>query len=185
MKKASTMMLYILVKIVGLLIVAAILMTFLFPKNGFTNIVLNGTLLDENGKPLSQKILVIYSGITEAAYTNTEEVATDSAGRFSAAFQKQYTITMLKSFLKLKQMAWPPFYFGIKLSDPAKIDGHYFVVKVTQKATSFKVANERDGTFYKKEVSKDISVMAKLYPGPQGWVINAIIRDGKNMGKIL
>jgi hypothetical protein len=178
MKKASAMMLYILVKIVGLVIVAAILLTFLFPKKGYTDIMLQGKLMDAKGKPLSQKTLVFYSGITQGAYRKDEIISTDSAGRFSVAFQKQYTITMLKSYLKLKQTASPPFYFGLKLTNPTN-NGRYFIVEVTPKTAILKDAavNESKQTFDQKDVSKDISIKTQLYREHQGWSINAVIRD--------
>ena len=175
MQKASTMMLYIVVKILGLLIVAGILLTFLFPKERNTTIVVDGTLLNHSGEVMAQKPFVFYSGIYKGTCQYSQAVTTDKAGRFEAQFQKEYTITLLKTYLKLQQMADPPFYFAIRLEndDPTS---PYYIIAVTPKTATIETFPGTKGAAPQSKISPELQVSANLKRQGANWVIQAVIR---------
>ena len=181
MKKPTLIIFFILIKIIGLFIIAGILLTFLFPKSDFTKIELHGKLLDAAGKPIVQTPLIIYSGIFLDHYRNAQEAQTDQDGRFQVIFQKEYTITMLKSFFKIQQMAMPPFYFGVKL--PSKLNSdkgnrNYYIVKVTKNSTTISAVGDSDRTLKKGEITEHLQIFTRITRQGPKWLIYAAIQEG-------
>jgi hypothetical protein len=182
MQKPATIISYILIKIIGLFIIAGIILTFLFPKNDFTNIELHGKLLDAAGKPLAKNSLMIYSGISKGTYHNAQEARTNQNGLFQVAFQKKYTITMLKSFLKIEQMAGPPFYFGFKLSNdlnssPVIADENYYIVKVTKDLATISTIQSTNRAYDKGKAFRNFRIATRIIREGSKWLIYAVIRE--------
>jgi Bacterial Ig-like domain (group 1). len=180
--KPYAIALFVLFKIIGLLLVAVLIFSFLFAGTGFTNIGVKATVLDATGHPLANEPVVFYSGIVLGAYSHAEKAATDQQGRFYVAFRKEYTITMLQSLLHLHQFAAPPFYFGIKLlnyddGDPGRLNGHYHIVKVAPNRTTITAVKESKKALDKGEASKRLRVSARLSRDAEMWHIDATIRE--------